>query len=183
VAGHLALDLDGHLADRLVEQASRSDDAWRSALVPHHLHERDQVRRVERVPENQARRVRPAALQLAESQPRRRGGDDHIVGKDRLDRGVQVVLRRDPFGDALLHELGTVDRGTWIVADDQSGLRLARQRQAEPLQHRPRRRDGVANAPLGGRVGVEDRDGTASCQEERGPAPTDEPAAEGGDGS
>jgi hypothetical protein len=91
------------------------------------------------------------------------------------------MLQVDTFGDALLHELRAVDRGARIVADDQLGLGCTGLRQTKLLQHRPRGLDSLPHPRLGGRVRVIDGHRAPGRQEQRGPAPTDQPTAQGRD--
>ena len=145
------------------------------------LHERNQVRRVVRVPHQHALRVQGAGrLDRRGQQSRRAAGDDHLRVCRGVELGHQSRLEREVLGPALLHER-------------RAARRLARRRRegelrevgprgrAERVQHRPRRLDRRHQAALGPRGGVARHDAVSVREEERGPAHPDDAGAHDGD--
>ena len=136
VARHFLADLDRVLADGPVE-GHRRGDRLRAALgAAHHLDQRDQMRRVEGVANQHPFRMRAIRRQLARQQAGGRGGDHHVGRQDRVEPREQILLDRQPFRRAFLHEVGTGDGGDGVGLEAPGlgvGIRLATQAH----QHRP----------------------------------------------
>jgi hypothetical protein len=119
MAGNLAPHLDGDLADRLVERASPTDDIGGCPVVPEHLDQRDEMRWVERVAEDEGAGVAPACLHLGQREPRSRGGDDRGRVQHRLEVVVEAVLELKDFRHALLTNWACGCRIPCHVSDQQ----------------------------------------------------------------
>ena len=102
---------DRDLADVGVKRLGRFDNARRGAVVAHHLDQRDQMRRVERVPKDEQRRIAPTALHLPQCQPRGGTGHQSAGCQRRFYLGKGRVLDGQAFRHVFLHEPGAFDDG------------------------------------------------------------------------
>jgi len=172
MAGHLPFDPDCGLADGFIEPDGAIDDSRSRQIVAHHLDQRDQVRRIEGMAEDEARRIAPSLLHLAEREAGRGTGDDGVCGKRGFDFGKERMFDRQPFRNVLLDEGGALDRlcGTLVERDP---VRIAVFCQAELGQGRPGPFDVAVHAVLDGLGGVIDRDRATGSQKQGGPAGAD----------
>ena len=131
--GHEAVDLDveherAH-ADRPVGIGDTGDDVVAPPGAGDDLDQRQQVDRVERMPDDEPLRMDHALLQARRQQPRRRRGDDDLRPARGVGSGEQALLDVEPLRRALLDQLGTLDgllRGV-----DEGQLALVGQRRGE----------------------------------------------------
>ncbi|MNT04737.1 hypothetical protein D3C72_1393280 [compost metagenome] len=180
VAFHLALHVDRPLADGGIEGHRAGDGVGRGLLAADHLDQRDQVRRVERMPQHHALRVHAARLHAADRQARRARREDGLRRRGGVHAAEQVDLEVHALGAVLLHEVGHGHGVFQAVVKAQAADRGALG-QAEAFQRRPVLRHGGAQPVFGagrgvGRVHVE-----PVREEMRGPAGADHAGADDGD--
>jgi hypothetical protein len=118
-AGHLAVHRDHRLAGGGEELRGPRDGGRVGLLAADHLHQRDQVRRVERMAHHRALRAGALHLHVGHRVARRRRRDHHVDGRHLVDLGQQPALELEVLGGALLHEVGLRDglREVRLVAE------------------------------------------------------------------
>ena len=137
--GDEALDLllqhARHLAQRLVEGDGVGGGGRVGALAGNDLDQRDQVRRVERMPDQQPARILHQAALFAGRARRARRQQQRVARHGRLDACPQRLLPLGLLGAVLLHQIGTGDGALEIGLEAQVALEPF-VRQAECLQRR-----------------------------------------------
>ena len=177
VALDLALHVDRPLADGRVEGQGAFDGVGRGELAADHFHQRDQVRRVERMAQHHALRVRAARLHAADRQARGARGQDRIGRRGRVHAAEQLDLEVHALGAVLLHEVGHRDCVLQAVVEAQPVDRGARG-QPEALERGPVLRHRLAQPFLGAGRGVGRVDVEALREKVGGPARADHAGAD-----
>ncbi|MCY1361119.1 hypothetical protein D9M69_477760 [compost metagenome] len=180
VAFHLALHVDRPLADGRIERHRAGDDLGRGLRTADHFDQRDQVRRIERMPQHHALRMYAARLHAADRQARRTRREDGLGRCRRVHAAEQVDLEIHALGAVLLHEVGH-GHGVFQAVVKAQAIDRSALGQAEALQRRPVLRHGGTQPVFGagrgvGRVHVE-----PVREEVRGPARADHAGADDGD--
>ncbi|MNL51067.1 hypothetical protein D3C87_1741350 [compost metagenome] len=93
------------LAHGFVERDALVDDLCRGLVATHHFHQRDQVRRVERVANDKALGMPATGLQAAHDEARRTGRHDDMGRQHRIHAGKEVDLEVFAFGRIFLHKI------------------------------------------------------------------------------
>ena len=164
-------------ADRRIDLAGLLDEFLGRLLAADDLDQRQQIDRVERVPDHQALGPLHRRLHVGRLDARRRGADQRVLRRMRIDLGQHAVLEVEPLRHAFLDEVGAVDRlGDGLGVADRA---LPRQ----PLgQHllvgAPRALHHFADLARGFRIGIEDRHVDAVQHEARDPPRADDAAAD-----
>ena len=140
------------------------------ALPRHHLDQRQHLRRVERVADQQPLGGAHLPREVAGHERRGRGGDQRALGHDRLDAGEQLLLERQPLGGVLLDDVGTAD-GVLDVGRAPRSARAARR------GRRPASGLGAGELPhrvvdLAADVGPRDPAPAPTCRARRTASPT-----------
>ena len=150
----LAVQRDGLLAQGAVERHRGLDLLRGGRGAGDDLDERHDVRRVERVPDQQAARLGHVAGHVARHEPGRRRQDEGVRRHRLLDVGEQRLLELEALGSVLLHDVDALQRlrepGDRDPREELGGIGPpARRRTAPPSPARParRRRGGRAPAP------------------------------------
>ena len=95
---------------------------FRSLRAPDDLHERDQMGRIERMPDDTPLRMETTArLNLTHRQPRRARCDDHLWRQQLIKLAIELLLEFDPLGTVLLNQIRTFDRRREIGRKRQLG--------------------------------------------------------------
>ena len=110
MAGNFCPQPDRGLADFGVERHRLVDGPALGLLSTTHLNHRHQMRRVERVSQNNALGMGSLVLELRDRQRGRTGGNHHIGRDVTVDLGHQVCLDRGILRPVLLHEIDTIER-------------------------------------------------------------------------
>jgi hypothetical protein len=181
-AGHLVVHGDDGLAGVPVEVGGPGDRVGRGRGAADHLDQRDEVRRVERVPDHGPLGMGALGLHLAHGVAGRGGGDHDVDRGRRVDVGQQGALELEVLGRALLDEVGTC-AGRAQVALDRQVVEARALRQAELGQRRPGRLHQVPQPGLGVLGRIPGHHAVAPRQEVRHPPPADDPGAYAGDGA
>ncbi len=179
-ARHLAVHRDDGLARHLVEAGGPGDRRRVGAFAADDLDERDEVGRVERVSDDQARGVRGRRLHVRHRIAGGGGGDDDAGRRRRVQAGQQVTLEVELLGSALLDELG-VGHGLFQGVRDGQPVRRRALGETEGGERRPRRVDQAAQPAFGVGRGVPGGHVVAAGQEVGDPAAADDSGADAGD--
>ena len=138
--------ISGRMADRPVHRRGARHRLRRGPLRAAHLHQRQQVDRVEGMADDEALGAVHAGGQPRRQQPRGRGGDDRVGRGRRAGLGQQRALELLALGRALLDEVHPGDR--LLDGVDQAERALLGQRgERQALPRPPRALDGVATRP------------------------------------
>ncbi len=180
VPRRLPVQANGGLAGGVVEVERPVDDLRGGLRAAQDLDQRDQVRWIERMPEDVAFPARAAPLQLAQQQARGGACHDRVRGKRRVEALVKGELERFALGSALLNELHAAERVRRVVTPFETrgiGIR----RQAESLQRGPGARDEAAHPLLACRCRIPGPHAHAAGEKVRGPGSADGSGADDGD--
>ena len=139
MAGKLLLQVNRLLADRRVERHRRLDRFGRGLRSADHLHERNDVRRVERMPDEDALGVLALRLHHARRDSRRARGDDRVRRRGGVHVGEELHLEIGPLGAVFLDEVGLRKRLLHVRREGQAVARCAG-RKANGVERRPGRR-------------------------------------------
>ena len=167
---------------RVVEVDGPVDHARVGVRAPHHLDERDEVRRVERMPHHEARRVRESGLELRHDEARGRAGHDHVrpAGRRRVPRRASASRRASPArSPARSRRRGRPRRGTGVEGEP-IGARAVRNR-IEPFEGGPGAVDERAQRRLSFRARVPRLHVHSTGEEVRGPGRSDGAGADDAD--
>jgi hypothetical protein len=93
------------LADQAVEVGRPGDRLRRRPFAADHLHQRQQVGRVEGVGDHGALRRRTASLNIGHREARGAGGDHHLGRYQLAQHFVKRLLKSQVLGHALLDEI------------------------------------------------------------------------------
>src|SRR5215472_2155600 len=110
VTGNLTLYTYRNLADVPIELLRLFGNPGRCGAIGQHFDERDEMGRIERVPQNEPRRIFPSLLHLAEGETGSRRGHDRVRFQHRFDLREKSPLHLDTLWPALLNEVGVRDR-------------------------------------------------------------------------
>ena len=118
MAGHLLMEPDRPLAEPAVEFRDTVDGLLGRLRAADDLDQRDQVRRIEGMPDHTPLGVaRACRLDLADGQARRTRRDDGIRREDLVEMHVEISLKFDPFRPVLLHQVGVRNRRIEVVGE------------------------------------------------------------------
>jgi hypothetical protein len=173
----LALHVDRPLADGGVEGHCTLDGVGRGALAADHFHQRNQVRRIEGMPQHHAIRMRAARLHAADRQPRGAGGQDRVQRRGGVHAAEQIDLEIQALGAVFLHEV-RVAQGVFQRSVKAQPLHRGALRQPEALQRGPVLRHGLAQPRLRARGRVGGIDVQTLREEPGGPAGADHAGAD-----
>ncbi|ABA52551.1 hypothetical protein BURPS1710b_A2129 [Burkholderia pseudomallei 1710b] len=118
-------------AERAIDAERRVDGVGRGALAAQHFDERQQIDRIERMPDDAALGTMRARVEIRRQQARRRRRDDRIGLRRATDPLVQFELQRLALGRAFLHEIRVGD------------ARLDRRHEMQACRRRARRQAGA----------------------------------------
>ena len=179
VTSDLAPYMNGALAQRRVEIHGTLDAVWRGGIATTHFHQRDQVRRIERMTQNHALRRLAAYLHAADRQTRAAAGQQYLRRRGRVHARIEVSLEVGALGAAFLHEVAAVQRTLKFGVEAQAFGRCSI-RQPHALHGRPVALHRLVQALLGAGCGIGGRHIQAARQEECRPAGTDHAGADHG---
>ena len=166
-------------ADRLQERDGAVADRRVGRRRRHHLHQRQEIDRIERVADQYLPRTPRAALQVRWLESRRGRGEHGALRRMPLDLAQDGALRLQPFGHAFLYPVGVGDRRGDRIAPGQRAFgrqgAVVQGGQAAPGVVQDR-----AHLPPGVGARIEHRRVPAVEQEPRGPAAADHAAADDG---
>ena len=164
-------------ADGAVDLRGAVERLRRGALAAAELDEREQVDRVERVPDGEALGPGHVGLELRREEPGGRGRDHDLRPRGPARRCEQLALELDALGRALLDEVGIAGRVLRRRDEGQQALGRER-RQGQPRGGPPRAREHLFDLPRRLGIRVVELDVVAVQQEARGPAAADHAPAE-----
>ena len=181
VAAHFLFDMDRVLADLAIESHRLSHRVRRRLRAADHLHQRNEMRRVERMADHAALGMLALGRHAADEQARRARGDHRVRRRGSVDRGEQLDLDVLALGPALLHE-GRAFGGRRRILEERKALAVgAGLHRVELLQCRPGIVDEAAREILAVRCRIIGGNLEPACQKIGCPACADGAGADDAD--